>query len=769
MFLLAFVLAGCGNGSDGSQGPAGPTGATGATGPAGPTGPAGSVASTGPACAVCHSSGRIEDIVSTDSTSVHFNVGQDYDQSLQVTDIQLTNVGGVANGARGTLKVSFHVSNSSGAYTTLTQDGMEIFIADLVPKNTIPIQGTTEKYQSRLFRQWTSESVSGPLAGFLDVPWQSFDNSDAVNGNYSVTLATGILDNAAALPYVDLTNDVQRVTIMTSNGVQSFTAMNPSTAVGVQDFTGVPLVDGNNTSADTTAQYQASHVTIQACQQCHGYTMQNTAHGKYWRDTRVCVTCHNPFFEQPAVINTPSGLESAKALFEQWVHEIHNGQKVGHDFSTVAFPQPVDNCVACHSNPDNLGAGSDIDVDAWKTKPNATACTSCHEDVNPLDVDVQGYVAGVQTTLTAGQNHPAGPETASSCGGCHTATGAANNMDIVTVHKLPEFVDGNSTTTQAQIDGRVNGATTATVAIGNKNTPEFDATISVTEPDGTAPANGYFKAGDTPLVTVTLKKHSDGTAVDPSVYTTPSTDASSAKGVAGGGLSNATVYVFGPRSVPSPVLTLHASDDHGESMLLPSDDPNVKTDSSGYQYLMQAIPADMTAGTYVVTVQMNDYGAVTADDYRTTTVAKSLFQVGTAAVTPKASGDACASCHGTTRMHLTGKYPHNLPFDTDFCVGCHDTTGKHGNPLANRVHAVHSANSTGDLGAHSSYDWSAINFPQEKNNCKACHTSDSTGYLNDYEPVACFGCHGASSDNNAAWDHMLQNGAQVLDQKPNFK
>jgi hypothetical protein len=95
----------------------------------------------------------------------------------------------------------------------------------------------------------------------------------------------------------------------------------------------------------------------------------------------------------------------------------------------------------------------------------------------------------------------------------------------------------------------------------------------------------------------------------------------------------------------------------------------------------------------------------------------------------------------------------------------------HGNPIANRVHAVHSANSAGDLGSHASYDWSEVKFPQDVSNCKACHISGSTGYLTGYEPVACFGCHGngAAVDNNATWDHMLQNGANVLDQNPNFK
>jgi OmcA/MtrC family decaheme c-type cytochrome len=175
----------------------------------------------------------------------------------------------------------------------------------------------------------------------------------------------------------------------------------PAIGVGVRDFTGVPLADGADTSLDATLQYNAAHVTIQACQKCHGELMQGTQHGNYWADTRVCVMCHNPFYFP--------GMETDKALFEQWAHEIHNGQIQGrNDVSEVVFPQPINNCVVCHQDFDSLTAGTNADMDAWKTMPNATACTSCHETVNPLNVDVYGVVDGVSTLLAAGTGHAAG-------------------------------------------------------------------------------------------------------------------------------------------------------------------------------------------------------------------------------------------------------------------------------------------------------------------------------------------------------------------------
>lgn len=174
------------------------------------------------------------------------------------------------------------------------------------------------------------------------------------------------------------------------------------------------------------------------------------------------------------------------------------------------------------------------------------------------------------------------------------------------------------------------------------------------------------------------------------------------------------------------------------------------------------------AGTYLVSFHGQDYGAGSDTDYITESVGLTKFQIKTATVEKKVSGDACAGCHGTTRMHLTGAHPHDVPFDTDYCNACHDAySSGYGNTIANRVHAIHSATSNGDLGPHASYDWADINFPQDVNNCKACHTSGATGYLTGFWPAACFGCHPGS--NNTTWQHMLQNGAKVLDQDPNFK
>ena len=462
--------------------------------------------------------------------------------------------------------------------------------------------------------------------------------------------------------------------------------------VGILDFN-IPAL-GASATEDDLAQYQKAAVTIGTCKKCHGDKMEGAAHANGYLDTRACVICHSPFYGSSR--HAVGFMYDDKAVLDQMVHEIHAaiaspglGEERG--WNTITFPQNVKNCVICHADPQGLDTGANATLlDNWKKAPSIEACTSCHTTTTFSGADI---------------THQGGAQTDGSCTGCHTATGApANPMDIVTAH-----------------------AVTATAS----ETPEFDVVMSTD-----TPAAGYYVSGDTPVITVKLKYHDGahaGELVPGTVYTTPSTDATSAVGQAGGGLSNATLYVYGPRNMAAPVLTLNASADRGESLLLPFTDTNLTVDADGYHYKLQPIPEDMAEGTYIAGTQMTDYGFISATDWKTTSSAAITFQIGTTDVTPKASGDACLGCHGDTRMHNNNDgHPHNVPFDTDYCNMCHDTTGLHGNPIANRVHAVHSATSNGDLGAHASYDWSDVTFPQNVQDCTSCHNSGGKGYLNDY-------------------------------------
>jgi hypothetical protein len=265
-------------------------------------------------------------------------------------------------------------------------------------------------------------------------------------------------------------------------------------------------------------------------------------------------------------------------------------------------------------------------------------------------------------------------------------------------------------------------------------------------------------------------------------YTAPADD----KGTRDGNLNSANLYVYGPRGGAAPVLTVGSTTDpacgdpcsrprQGHPLFVGSD-AQVETDATAFRYRLMDNIGDLEPGTYVVRFEGGDYGAISDTDYQTASTALITFQVGQSDEEPKLSGSACVDCHGDTRMHLEGAHPHNSAFDTDSCLGCHDGTANYGNYIGNRVHAVHSASLTGDLGpaAPDPEDggWTHVTFPQDPNNCTVCHTNPEADppVWETVRPVACAGCHG--SDPNSpiqseaiAASHMILQGADFSDQE----
>jgi hypothetical protein len=137
------------------------------------------------------------------------------------------------------------------------------------------------------------------------------------------------------------------------------------------------------------------------------------------------------------------------------------------------------------------------------------------------------------------------------------------------------------------------------------------------------------------------------------------------------------------------------------------------------------------------------------------------FQVGTADEEAKVAGE-CTGCHEQRNFST---YAHRSYFGTDGCLACHDQSGNHADPLTNRVHAVHAANTEGDLtnvpGEPPSRVWDEITFPRDLNaSCAACHNSGTESYRknpNGSWGFACVGCHGGVTE--GARDHMEQSGA----------
>ncbi len=184
-------------------------------------------------------------------------------------------------------------------------------------------------------------------------------------------------------------------------------------------------------------------VTTAACNTCHDTL---AVHGGSRREIGLCVTCH---------VNGMNDPESGNSIdFAQMIHKIHRGknlpsvvggkpyQIIGfnnsvNDYSTVAFPQPTENCTTCHQG----GTGSD----RWKTAFTRTACGSCHDNIaflntNPLPAGMKLHSGGQQTTDTL-------------CSNCH-AEGmgpiATLITDVTKVH-LTALTDPSSPTLSGSI------------------------------------------------------------------------------------------------------------------------------------------------------------------------------------------------------------------------------------------------------------------------------------------------------------------------------
>jgi hypothetical protein len=308
--------------------------------------------------------------------------------------------------------------------------------------------------------------------------------------------------------------------------------------------------------------------------------------------------------------------------------------------------------------------------------------------------------------------------------------------------------------------------------------PEYNVTLSLT-----APANGtYYVANENVTITATLRNHADNTAVPTKVYTNPQ----GAAGITDNALRSASLAVYGPRALPKPILNLPKSSAGlvpqtanlwiGSKLNDNTVNSRVLTDNTGFRYKL-TIPSGLANGTYGVRVRFGDYGYVADNNYKTESVAFQTIQIGSATPTLKVAGDGCTNCHGVGQFLDAHDARHAVVFDTDQCISCHDYSGNHASALSNRVHAIHDANTFGDMlntqkmqttaGGFNSLnattnpldvDWSGVTYPQSISNCATCHTSGNTSYRSVIHEVSCLGCHGDNIYTGSASSHMLQSG-----------
>jgi len=194
-------------------------------------------------------------------------------------------------------------------------------------------------------------------------------------------------------------------------------------------------------------------------------------------------------------------------------------------------------------------------------------------------------------------------------------------------------------------------------------------------------------------------------------------------------------------------------------------DPKAEWTKDAILYTLDPVD-NLQPGTYVASVQISDRGRPTTDNYKTPSVGKLPFQVGTAIEELPPAAD-CDTCHqgpegtGFVLDHLR----HYKIFDgtaVDQCGACHDyqSAGATGEwlgarPIAKRVHAVHFGSSLNYPLATVDYrepymdaipgrNWN-ITFPQDIRNCETCHADGTTSgsWKTEAARLPCSGCHDA--------------------------
>ena len=424
----AFLLQGCGGGSDGAAGPAGPAGPTGPTGQPGKdlTAKVNVAALTPEQWGNLSLKGEITGVTIASAPVVTF----------KVTDSSGNPVSGLG----------FTTKASTASMANLAN--ISFTLAKLVPGAAGTIAGTTEpsKWVSYIVtsRPTLAAPTSTPRTPTSDSEGTLVDNGD---GSYKYTFyrdITKVKDvvDAATFSGNNVKADLGDLTYVPTAthrlGIQiggNARGTSTNTADGVNS--GLPAIrikdpvnltydfipaTGKAVAATDTAR---EVVSIDKCNQCH---TKLRLHGNRV-ETRFCVTCHTDQLKYGAAEATTtatgySGRQSrinnfAVGNFPNMVHKIHMGDELhmtGYDFAGVAFnhilyPQPRTNCVKCHTNSAATPQG-----DNWKNVPSRVACGACHDGIN--------FATGQGTTLRGETHGHVGGAKADDkqCAICHDAT-----------------------------------------------------------------------------------------------------------------------------------------------------------------------------------------------------------------------------------------------------------------------------------------------------------------------------------------------------------
>jgi len=161
---------------------------------------------------------------------------------------------------------------------------------------------------------------------------------------------------------------------------------------------------------------------VRLCAMCH--TEQATDSQGNSIDLRVMIHKIHRGVDLPSVADGEPGAfygiySDRSERYIKFAEKLDDGTVVG-----VGFPRPLQNCEVCHSG--------GVTSENYATKASTAACTACHDDVNPSEVETAAGPPG--TNHFQDRSFPDG-----QCALCHNPGGEVEfDISVLGAHTVPE-------------------------------------------------------------------------------------------------------------------------------------------------------------------------------------------------------------------------------------------------------------------------------------------------------------------------------------------
>jgi OmcA/MtrC family decaheme c-type cytochrome len=341
--------------------------------------------------------------------------------------------------AQGVVTITFTLTDGAGTAlipsTASTDDPRQARVRFTIAH--LDVDTATTEGQTVTFTRYRNYIVPTPGQPGYD-SGGSLGTIDPAQGIYTYTFATALPAGFPASETHTVGGQVQRT-------------------VGAKTLFANPLFDFVPAGGPVTTVRQVA--TTAECNHCHDPLAH---HGGGRREVGLCQLCHTdqgfasgnsielqqmihrihrgsdlPSLQPPAPLGAKYGFGSAFAEVVKACStdsalagvpcssdgDCPNGTCTGTTVTGVGFPQDIRSCAVCHSQ----GATASD----YFTKASTSACTGCHDDVNPGETP--------STAGAPGTNHVAGAQPEAFCSTlCHVPSGPEFGLSVPGSHTVPQ-------------------------------------------------------------------------------------------------------------------------------------------------------------------------------------------------------------------------------------------------------------------------------------------------------------------------------------------